>query len=142
MFATDWTMRRCVWIPVVLAVAVTPALVTLWHLKATKAEPTVVASVLDYEQIKTGMTREQVQAILGGMPGDYTTGPSVFIFDGLMMYEEQPDEWKGDAGWIWVKFDNCGIVAWTRYQPVIRLAEPSSLLRFMDKLTRFFAGDP
>jgi hypothetical protein len=83
-----------------------------------------------FEKIKRGMTRTEVDAILGRPPGNYTTGP----------WDDDPnnagwgysgnytsiDRWIDDTGEIIVAFSTLAIpdattpkVAWTRYFRVI-----------------------
>jgi hypothetical protein len=62
---------------------------------------------VNFERIKKGMTRREVEAILGP-PGDYRSGPTVFLYrsasrPGMAV----PLEWRGDIGeiWVWVAAD-------------------------------------
>jgi hypothetical protein len=64
----------------------------------------------NFERIRTGMSRAEVEAILGGPPGDYTTGPTEK--DLLELSAADTPEgprylviWEGDSGTIWVGFD-------------------------------------
>jgi hypothetical protein len=65
-------------------------------------------------KIKVGMTVAEVEEILGGPQGDYTT-----LLGGLGEYRAPPNppfedvddqEWIGDSGAVWVYFDRHGRV--------------------------------
>src|SRR5262245_14338544 len=75
----------------------------------------------NYERIKAGMSRAEVEAILGGPPGDYRTVQTVtecFVVDELASRAEsdqvfRPDGkqmWFGNKGYICISFES-GFVA-------------------------------
>jgi hypothetical protein len=74
------------------------------------------------DRIKAGMSRAEVEAILGP-PGDYTTGPRVQIImesGGLEMH--RPDRtWNGDEGVFSVWFDGERKVEFTRFHEWTRI---------------------
>jgi hypothetical protein len=58
------------------------------------------------ERIKEGMTKAEVHAILGGLPGDYTTRPGigpVLVWSGAWE-PGQIDLWHGDEGAVVVHY--------------------------------------
>jgi hypothetical protein len=68
-----------------------------------------------FERIEVGMSLAEVEAILGGPPGDYTTRPSRFILivdPSYSMINEKVDVlvWRGDEGQAHVFVDARGIV--------------------------------
>jgi hypothetical protein len=67
-----------------------------------------MASQADCDRIEIGMTRAEVEHVLGGLPGDYRTRDSITPDVGL--YYVFWDEWKGDDGMIRVEFDEHGQV--------------------------------
>jgi outer membrane protein assembly factor BamE (lipoprotein component of BamABCDE complex) len=91
-------------IPVVLAVAAIITAVVFYS--TSPRRPT--ASQADCDRVQVGMTRAQVEHVLGGPPGDYRTRDSFTRNVGL--YYVFWDEWKGDGGMILVEFDGNGRV--------------------------------
>jgi hypothetical protein len=96
----------------------------------------------NFDRIRDGMTRTEVQAILGP-PGDYASGPTglpppppvggVWLSSLAHLHRDarrtfDPDEaliaeildravaWEGDAGAIWVRFGRLGTTASASYQ--------------------------
>jgi hypothetical protein len=65
-----------------------------------------------YERIEKEMTRAEVEAILGGPPGDYRTRPG-FDVEGLLHPGRAP--WFGDDGFIMVIFRPGGGVQETKF---------------------------
>ena len=70
-------------------------------------------------RIQPGMTRTEVEAILGGPPGDYETGKRGIVLDrygnGVLMEEGRMEEWGGDEGFLQIGFDENDSVLWTRF---------------------------
>jgi len=74
------------------------------------------------ELIGLGMTRDQVQEIVGGPPGDYSIGiwpANASRGASEQFYQDPPDaipvaddhsplfaQWLGDRGWLYVKFND------------------------------------
>ena len=89
--------------------------VTLWlafHRPAKDPQPVIHWSA--YDRIKVGMTREQVEALLGGPPGDYTDPARDIetIYDIWLNDERYQDEvWWTDGWALCVRFDRDGLVA-------------------------------
>jgi outer membrane protein assembly factor BamE (lipoprotein component of BamABCDE complex) len=68
------------------------------------------------ERIRCGMSRKEVEAILGGPAGNYWTVATAYILEAkpsLNLEEADfPDSvWKNDEGAVWVDFDSAGRVA-------------------------------
>jgi hypothetical protein len=91
-------------------------LVMPWHCRVNRAT---------FERLKVGMTRAQVEAILGGPPGDYQTRPSVppgeFDLARVTELSEQvwpTERWAGDQGDISVRFTPGGVVADVQFTAV------------------------
>ena len=76
------------------------------------------------ERIRPGMTRTEVEVILGAPPGDYETGRRGIVLDlygnGVLMNEGRMQEWGGNEGFIQVGFDDNNAVLWTRFVPAGR----------------------
>ncbi len=55
-----------------------------------------------YALIREGMARAEVEAVIGGPPGDYATTPEVLVYDHTFLAPCLPRVavWKGDAAWI------------------------------------------
>ena len=60
-----------------------------------------------FSMIETGMSREEIEAIIGGPANAFRVEGRVY-FDGLADYT--PDRWEGGAGTIEVFFDDAGRV--------------------------------
>jgi SmpA / OmlA family len=71
--------------------------------------------------IQPGMTRAQVEAVLGKPPGDYSTGPLNTGFDCLPDLPEVKtmENWESDTGTVRVGFDGAGVVAWKTFRPAL-----------------------
>jgi hypothetical protein len=66
-----------------------------------------------YDRVNLGMSRTEVEAVLGGPPGDFATEDvSYGVTDSdLAIFTEGPYEyWAGNDGDIWVAFDEQGDV--------------------------------
>jgi hypothetical protein len=76
----------------------------------------------NYDKIRLGMTQDDVEALLGCPPGDYTDGRPVMGIDSyggsVLMREGVMKEWWDELGIIQVGFDNGGCVLWTRFVEV------------------------
>ncbi len=80
-----------------------------------------------FQKIEDGMTRAEVEAIIGGPPGDYTPGPHLG-FTGSFPYATC-DSWAGNGGMIWVRFDDTGHAHWRQFEEITPLDEPSVIDR-------------
>ena len=67
-------------------------------------------------KIRPGMTRAEVEGLIGGPPGDYTTSPR--LRGGCAMAYEICDCWVSDEGEIVVEFDD-GRVSQVRFGEVL-----------------------
>jgi hypothetical protein len=69
----------------------------------------------DFRQLKAGMTQEEVEAILGGPPGDYSAGPPQNKQNITISFADDPiltrKEWRSDTLKIAVGFDDQGRLA-------------------------------
>jgi hypothetical protein len=69
-----------------------------------------------FEKINKGMTLAEVEAILGGPPGDYTTRPTISECD--VGWGPGEKEWVSDEGAISVWFDPEGRILGASFSPV------------------------
>jgi hypothetical protein len=77
----------------------------------------------DFSRIEKGMSREEVEAIIGGPPGDYTT--RYYFPPPLGSHYIRWQTWVGDGGMILVRFDEMGRVYGTEHFEVYLLDKPS-----------------
>jgi hypothetical protein len=111
-----WTRRR---IGFLIGVAVGLLLVgTLLPIVLPRPSPVTLAV---FERIEQGMTRAEVEGVLGGPPGDYRTRPTSRVWISLgeggsmvAMGFRSRETWEGDEGSIEVTFDG-GIVEATDF---------------------------
>lgn len=111
-------MRRFViFAAIVLVLAVVGGLV--WMLIAPVLSPGKMLNVGGFAQIKAGMTQAELEALLGGPPGNYgrhANGTSMMTLEG---FETPPDAreeiWCDDSTRFEIYFDANGrVVAWHR----------------------------
>jgi hypothetical protein len=70
----------------------------------------------NFERVKVGMSREEVEALLGP-PGDYRTAPTAVLQLGpLYSPEGKVERWKGDEGWVEVGVDEHAVVTGKKFQ--------------------------
>jgi hypothetical protein len=65
----------------------------------------------NYDRIRLGMTRSEIEAILGP-PGDYTTRPTSDLWQYGMFFRLSLNEsliWRSDAGTLGIRFNDAGI---------------------------------
>jgi hypothetical protein len=101
---------------VVLAVAVIAVVVLLLWPENPRLARGRLISWEHYEQIKKGMSQDEVEAILGGPPGDFSTNLRFFIrLDG---FDAKPswERWTGDEACIEVHFGEDGKVEGKSFQ--------------------------
>jgi hypothetical protein len=77
-------------------------------------------NVVSFQQIRKGMTRQEVEKLLGAPPGDYTSGRSS---GSLLALPTAPGEksryhWASDEGLITVAFDKDDRVVGEQYLPL------------------------
>jgi hypothetical protein len=111
------TRRRLFLFAALAALGVASTVAFLWPRPRVTKE--------SYERIKLGMTRPEVEALLGGPPGDYTSGPrrptddkfvqdvredvrEIWLRPGGTMLLPRHERWQGDAGDLGVSFDPAG----------------------------------
>jgi hypothetical protein len=94
-------------------------------------------------QIKEGMTREEVQAILGVPPGDYTDGKSFWVGSRFWISDpESCDTWKGHDCWLDVFYDpETGLADLISIGPMMRTGEITILGRVRWLLRDWFGPD-
>ncbi len=69
----------------------------------------------NYFRIKQGMSRTEVEAILGP-PGDYRNGPTTNAGPEYLLYRRsRSEDWRGDTGVIRIEFDDSGRVTWVDF---------------------------
>jgi hypothetical protein len=84
------------------------------------------------EQIRRGMSRAEIQAIIGCPPGDYSTGPTTPVPQGLFLdraADEEPffvthplratdltERWQDDGARLTVSFDQSGHALEAHYE--------------------------
>jgi hypothetical protein len=79
------------------------------------------------DRIRAGMTRAEVEALLGGPPGDYATGYTELRVlrarKGLGRGgpEDTYELWLGDSGAIWVFFDTSNTVSGRLYEGQVKI---------------------
>jgi hypothetical protein len=123
----------------VLALTVAGTVAFLWPRPRVTKE--------SYERIKLGMTRREVEAVVGGPPGDYTGGPTlpadpegalaegVFqsdvthvhlaegVLQGDVSFHPSTGRWDGDGAAVVVQFSTAGRVTSKFYHPSKRLEQ-------------------
>jgi hypothetical protein len=111
-------MRRLRWALTAagLAVLITAGAFALWP------RPDRV-TLENLRRIHVGMTRGEVEGILGGPPGDYTTGPVSVVHIGGAMTAFSKDEWFGDHCDINIWFSDDKVINRHEY-PVHRTLQP------------------
>jgi hypothetical protein len=73
-------------------------------------------------RITDGMSEVEVEEVLGGPPGDYTTGPYNIALGGIMGNgATHSREWLTDEGGIVVYFDEMDLVVATRFNWITRV---------------------
>jgi hypothetical protein len=80
-----------------------------------------------YDQVTEGMKQDEVEATLGGPPGDFTT-ESVLYFeptDSMVVSGERWEYWSGNGGQIAVRFDEQGTVRGRDFRRGWRFPPPS-----------------
>jgi hypothetical protein len=69
-------------------------------------------SLIRVGEIREGMRQEEVEAILGGPPGDYKTHDIVFTKGWPLRGNAQTREWVTDDGLVLVVFKDDGTADW------------------------------
>jgi hypothetical protein len=86
--------------------------VAAWQVFYLPTNPRITEA--NFQRIKAGMRREEVEAILGS-PGDYRTGPVSYLYPppsvpGSQRQLTPPLKWWGDEAQIIVWIDHAGVV--------------------------------
>jgi hypothetical protein len=93
-----------------------------WNLLSTKG-----VSQANYQKIRKGMSRDEVQKLLGGPPGNYTIfrnvkAPGIYA-SGTWYFYTDTVHWIGDSGVIEVTFQD-GKVMVSRFISSVQGADP------------------
>jgi hypothetical protein len=90
---------------VMLAVAVGIPAAVQYHARSQRLARGRLIDQAHFGQIEVGMSRSEVEVILGGPPGDFTTR-RVYFEPGIALLPSVRSEWwRGDHGEITVRFD-------------------------------------
>jgi hypothetical protein len=96
---------------------VLPVVGAIWFRPAPRADVTAERA----RHIQTGMTARDVEAILGGPPGDYVVGAAVTYSRGGVGADEskfyEGTNWWGTQGVIQVQFSKAGLVEDANFYP-------------------------
>jgi hypothetical protein len=124
---------------VVLAVLVATAAWVMWPQRSRVTKE-------NYARITAGMTRRDVETVLGGPPGDYRSGPTeraslpldiemLVENDALNVSDLFDDEWEGDTAAVMVHFRPDGRVGWKAHR-INERAEQSATENFLWRVQR------
>jgi hypothetical protein len=99
--------------------------------------PSAQVTKARYDRIQGGMSLAQVSSIIGGSPGDYTSGPTAVApgADDVYWWERRSHDreafWRGDAGRIDVYFHNDHAIAkWFTHFTTRKPLNPIDRLRY------------
>jgi hypothetical protein len=109
-------------------------LLTCWWIKRNMNRS---LNVEGYSQIRVGMTRPEVERILGGPPGNYGRYESWKMSDDNFTKPSSSIEeiWRDDSNYLEVYFDREGqVIAWHRPAYYTQFASPSWLDQLMIRL--------
>jgi hypothetical protein len=93
------------------------------------------------DRIKKGMTQAEVEALLGGPPGDFTTKELIFLgpTSCMLVAGERREYWAGDRGMLEVSFNEAdGTVVAAFLEEPLRLPELSLIERVRRWLRRLW----
>jgi hypothetical protein len=76
------------------------------------------------DRIQPGMTMEEVEGLIGGPPGDYTTGLWVRPIPVIGRFGHRVEQWTSDGGEIIVLFDRKGEVEKAFFDESSKTGEP------------------
>jgi hypothetical protein len=91
-----------------------------------------------FDRVLIGMSEQEVEDLMGGPEGDYTSGPHIVIPEGshsMMLGGGRLKEWVSDEGGILVEFDSSGKVASTAFS-IVGLFRRSWIERVHDFIAR------
>jgi hypothetical protein len=120
------TQLAVICLPVVLAVAIIITAVVFFITSPRRP----MASQADCDRIEIGMTRAEVEHVLGGPPGDYRTRDSITL---ICFQDWFFEEWQGDGGAILVEFDGDGWVFHKRHFDFQLPDQPSLIDRIISR---------
>ncbi len=84
-----------------------------------------------FEHVREGMTLAEIEAVVGGPPGNYSDGYHL----GLVFYDRPPPTlWTADDGELCVEFSADGWACSVQVLDVVALPQPSWLDRFSARL--------
>jgi hypothetical protein len=86
-----------------------------------------------FERIEQGMSREEVETILGAPPGYYHTRHYCPKISSSVPYVDF-DFWVGDEGMVRVRFDDTGRAHWMQFQEITLLDEPWERPSLIDRM--------
>jgi hypothetical protein len=123
--------RLLIWAGVVLAgAALVPAVRELHAYRQQLARSRLI-DLEHFDRIKGGMSRAEVDAILGGPPGYFSTETvfsCVHAPPPVLVGRERWETWIGNDGEINVVFDEQDAVRWQDFAPPIRPSSPAGLI--------------
>jgi hypothetical protein len=123
-----WKHRRWLLLALVLAALLLVAL------PFSQPRRPVPINQTDFDLVFEGMSKTEVEELLGGPPGDYTNG-SCFALDiyggGVLMKKGLMMEWRGDRGIIQIGFDKNNNVLWKRFVEVGTIRKPHLFERLL-----------
>jgi hypothetical protein len=123
----DRTQLALICVPVVLAVAAIITAIVLYISGPRRP----MTSQADCGRIEVGMTRAQVEHVLGGPPGDYCTRPALPPETGWKYAHW--DQWYGDGGMVFARFDEDGRLSDKRHFDHWVPRQPSLIDRILSK---------
>jgi hypothetical protein len=106
----------------------TLAIGAMW-LRTSRTPPCpVCASRENFDRIENGMTRREVEEILGGQPGKYLPANDYMIrYDSVLLPQGECQEWTSADGQIVVGFDEEGKVQDKQRNSVLLFLKPTLL---------------
>ena len=129
-------LRNRTWLIVVSAVTLVAVIVAIWLLAAIRPRKLHVAT---FQQIKLGMTQEQVESLLGGPPGDYGVnagGKQRVSAEGYIAPPGSIEKvWFNDNNHLEIYFDSLNRVVGLYKRAGYRRSPPPPL---WDRLLRYF----
>jgi hypothetical protein len=86
----------------------------------------------NFDRLKGGMQRHEVEVILGGPAGDYRTGPTCSCLRGFASLAVEDESltmlrWQGDEAEIAVWVDPNGVISWRSY--ALMMPEPAGAVK-------------
>jgi hypothetical protein len=85
-----------------------------------------------FERVRKGMSRDQIESIVGHPPGDYTSGPCLQMPRGLFYWNHVT--WLCDEGELLVEFDDNATATSVVICDVVILGPPTMVQRIREWL--------